>query len=176
MTTDQVLADGDVQLSHDLVARALDQWQSERPDLDVSPQGVIGRVQRLSARLSDEIAAEHAHHGLDDDEYDVLTTLRRTGEPYEMTSGELARLAVVTTVEMDRRIDRLAETGLVTRTGDALVALTLTGRSVADEAFTAHVANEHRLIGPLSPSERADLERLLARWIEALEGPDHVSR
>lgn len=176
MTTDQVLVDGDVPPAHDLVARTLDQWQSERPDLDVSPQGVIGRVLRLSDRLSDEIAAEYAHHGLDDDEYGVLTALRRSGEPFELTTADLARHAGATTVEIDRRIDRLDQTGLVTRTDDDRVALTPNGRSVIDEAFTAHVANEHRLIGPLSTTERADLEHLLTRWLDALEGPDHVSR
>lgn len=166
----------------DRVARIMSQWQVERPDLDVSPQGVIGRLHRLADRLRDELVAEYVHHGLGEGEFDVLAALRRIGDPYELAPGELARHTMVTTGAMSKRIDRLEESGLVTRrtsVGDRrgrVVGLTPAGLAVIDEAFTAHIANEHRLVAPLTDEERADLERLLARWLEALEGPDLVSR
>ena len=66
------------------------QWRRERPDLDVSPQGVIGRLHRLAARLTEELVAVYAEFGLGEGEFDVLATLRRAGAPYELTPGELA--------------------------------------------------------------------------------------
>ena len=50
-----------------------------------------------------------------------------------------------------------------------MIALTDAGKRVIDDAFTAHIANEHRLLEPLSAKERADLERLLAKWLSAYE-------
>ncbi len=161
--------------SRDQVAQALVQWSTERPDLDVSPQAVIGRVQRLACRLGDELAAEYVHHGLDDDEFDVLETLRLAGEPYTTTRAELARRTSTATWEADRRLERLVDAGLAW-VGEAHAGLTPAGRVVIDEAVTARVAQEHRLIGPLTADERTDLERLLTRWIDALEGPDVVGR
>ena len=43
--------------------------------------------------------------------YDVMATLRRYGEPYQLTAGELVRQAMVTTGAITNRIDRLAERG-----------------------------------------------------------------
>ncbi len=50
-----------------------------------------------------------------------------------------------------------------------MVSLTQAGLRVIDDAFTAHIANEHRLLEPLSEKERADLERLLTKWLAAYE-------
>ena len=58
------------------------QWHEARPDLDVSPQGVIGRLHRLAARLTEELVAVYAEFGLGEGEFDMLATLRRAGAPY----------------------------------------------------------------------------------------------
>ena len=41
----------------DHVARIQRAWERERPDLDVRPQGVIGRLHRLAGRLTEELVA-----------------------------------------------------------------------------------------------------------------------
>ncbi len=99
----------------DRVARIQDEWRRERPDVDVAPQGVIGRLHRLATRLSEEIAAVHATFGLTEAEFDVLATLRRAGAPHERSAGELASWTMVTTGGMTKRLDRLERAGLVTR-------------------------------------------------------------
>ena len=43
------------------------------------------------------------------------------------------------------------------------------GRELIDEAYAAHMRNEARLLGALSPSERAALERLLSQWLGDFE-------
>jgi DNA-binding MarR family transcriptional regulator len=42
-----------------------------------------------------------------------------------------------------------------------LVQLTAKGRRLIDKALTAHIANEHELMAPMPPAERAALADLL---------------
>lgn len=159
----------------DAVARIQAEWRRERPDLDPSPQGVIGRLHRVAARLTDDLVAVYEAHGLAEGDFDVLATLRRAGAPYERTPGELADHTMITTGGMTKRIDRLERAGLVTRRvsetdGRArVVALTPRGREAIDAAFTDHLANEHRLVDELSPRDAAELERILTVWLSRLE-------
>jgi len=159
----------------DHVGRIQQQWERERPDLDVSPQGVYGRLHRLADRLREELMVGFRQFGLGEGEFDVLAALRRAGKPYELAPGELARHTMVTTGAATKRIDRLEAAGLVSgHVSDVdgrgrVVALTEAGLRVIDDAFTAHIANEHRLLEPLSDKERADLERLLTTWLAAYE-------
>ena len=158
----------------DHVAWVMEQWARERPDLDVSPQGVIARLHRIGARLGEELVAEYARWGLGEGEFDVLATLRRSGEPFALTPSELAARTMVTSGAITKRVDRCVARGWVTRetsTTDGrgrVVALTGPGRELIDEAFSAHIANEHRLLGDLSARQRADLARLLETWARHL--------
>jgi DNA-binding MarR family transcriptional regulator len=159
----------------DHVARIQEQWRRERPDVDVTPQGVFGRLHRLADRLREELEVEFRRRGLGEGEFDVLAALRRAGPTYELAPGELARHTMVTTGAATKRIDRLESAGLVSRRVSdedgrgRVVGLTSAGRRVIDEAFTAHMANEHRLQEPLTENERRELERLLAKWLAAFE-------
>jgi DNA-binding MarR family transcriptional regulator len=162
----------------DRVARIQEEWRRERPDLDVSPQGVIGRLHRLAGALTAELVAVYERHGLGEGEFDVLATLRRSGPPFERAPGELAEHTMVTTGAMSKRIDRLEAAGLVRRraAGPAdrrrrVVSLTPAGRELIDAAFTEHMANEARLVAELDPADRADLERILSRWLGHHEHP-----
>jgi DNA-binding MarR family transcriptional regulator len=155
----------------DRVARIQEAWARERPDLDVTPQGVIGRLHRLAGYLTEELCVVYRRHGLSEGEFDVLATLRRAGAPFERAPGELARHTMVTTGAMTKRIDRLERDGLVTRrasTDDGrgrVVALTPAGRRVIDDAFTDHMANERRLLDALDPGDAAQLETILKAWL-----------
>jgi len=159
----------------DAVARIQAEWRRERPDLDPSPQGIIGRLHRVAARLTDELVTVYEAHGLAEGDFDVLATLRRAGAPYERTAGELADHTMITTGGMTKRIDRLERAGLVTRRASEtdgrgrVVALTARGRETIDAAFTDHLANEQRLIDELSPRDAAELQRILTVWLSRLE-------
>lgn len=158
------------------MAQIQEEWRRERPDLDVSPQAVIGRLHRLAARLTAELTLVYERYGLGEGEFDVLAALRRAGTPFERAPGELAAHTMVTTGAMTKRIDRLEQAGLVTRRraendGRArVVALTEAGRRLIDEAFTAHMRNEHRLLAVLAPEESAALAGLLSAWQTRLDG------
>ncbi|MBO1751656.1 MarR family transcriptional regulator [Actinotalea sp. BY-33] len=159
----------------DHVARIQAEWARERPDLDVSPQGVIGRLHRLGTHLTEELCVVYRRHGLSEGEFDVLATLRRAGEPFERAPGELARFTMVTTGAMTKRVDRLEEAGLVTRRQadedgrGRVVGLTVAGRELIDKAFADHMRNERRLLDTLSAQEAAQLEGLLAAWLGRVE-------
>lgn len=162
-------------MNADHVDRILAQWAAERPELDVSPAGVIGRLHRVANRLTEELVAEYARFGLGEGEFDVLATLRRSGAPYSLTAGDLAAATMVTSGAASKRIDRCERQGWVTRSVDdrdgrgRLVTLTDAGRQLIDEAFTAHVANEHRLVAALGERDRAALARILRRWGQDLD-------
>lgn len=79
------------------------------------PQGVIGRLHRLGALLTEQLRLVYRRYGLSEGEFDVLAALRRAGEPFERAPGELAAHTMVTTGAMTKRIDRLERGGLVTR-------------------------------------------------------------
>ncbi|WP_413802629.1 MarR family winged helix-turn-helix transcriptional regulator [Streptomyces iranensis] len=149
----------------------------ERPDVDTSPQGVIGRLHRLAGRLTEELCRVYGRYDLNEGEFDVLCALRRVGEPYERAPGELAAHTMVTTGAMTKRIDRLERAGLVTRRRSdddqrgRIVALTGPGRELIDQAFTDHMRNERHLLNLLTPAEAETLEALLATWLSRLEDP-----
>jgi DNA-binding MarR family transcriptional regulator len=163
---------------NDRVARIQEQWRKERPDLDVSPQGVIGRLHRLAGHLTAELVAVYERHGLSEGEFDVLATLRRSGAPYELAAGELAEHTMVTTGGLTKRLDRLESGGLITRRRSdtdgrgRVVRLTAAGRRVIDAAFTDHMRNERRLLDQLTPGDAQQLESLLARWLARYEVTD----
>ena len=100
----------------DHVGRIMEQWRDERPDLDPSPMGVIGRLHRLADALHAELRPVFAEAGLSDGDFDVLASLRRSGTPYQLTPGELAASTMVTSGAITKRLDRLEEKGYVTRT------------------------------------------------------------
>ncbi|MGW6060415.1 MarR family winged helix-turn-helix transcriptional regulator [Streptomyces sp. NPDC055189] len=163
----------------DRVARIQADWRRERPDVDVTPQGVIGRLHRLADQLTEELCLVYGRYGLNEGEFDVLCALRRAGEPFERAPGELAAHTMVTTGAMTKRIDRLERAGLVTRrrSGDdqrgRIVALTRPGRELIDRAFTEHMSNERRLLDLLTRAESESLEGLLTTWLSRVTPPPH---
>ncbi|MEU9318470.1 MarR family transcriptional regulator [Streptomyces sp. NPDC048295] len=161
----------------DRVARIQADWRLERPDVDVSPQGVIGRLHRLANLLTEELCLVYGRYGLSEGEFDVLCALRRAGEPYERAPGELAAHTMVTTGAMTKRINRLERAGLVTRRRSdddqrgRIVALTAPGRELIDRAFTDHMHNERHLLDLLTPGDAETLESLLTTWLSRMEHP-----
>ncbi|MBK9477143.1 MAG: MarR family transcriptional regulator [Tetrasphaera sp.] len=162
----------------DRVERIQQEWARERPDVDVTPQGVIGRLHRLAQALTVELEAVYAAHGLVEIDFDILCTLRRAGAPYARRPADLARSTMVTTGGISKRLDRLQAQGLVERSkptqGDGRatqVRLTAEGRRRIDAAFTDHMANERRLLDQLSSAEQESIERALRAWLSHHEPP-----
>lgn len=166
-------------MTQDGVDRILAQWACERPDLDASPMGVIGRISRLSRIFEQEIQQVFARFGLHRGEFDVLATLRRSGEPYRLNPSDLSLALMVSSGGMTNRLDRLERASLVERRPDpgdrrgTQVGLTEEGRRVVDAMVAEHIANEHRLLSALSETEREELTTLLRKLLLSMESPTH---
>ena len=159
----------------DHVDHILAQWRKERPDLDVGPMGLLGRLHRLSTHLGREVEAVLLKHGISSSAFDVLATLRRAGSPYQLSPGDLLAMTMVSSGTMTNRIDQLEKAGLVERIHNpqdrrsVLISLTERGFAIVEEAVGAHVDNQHRLVAHLSEEEQATLDGLLKRFLQDFE-------
>src|ERR1700730_12578061 len=140
---------------------AVEQWARERPDLPALPMAVFGRLADAAERVTrDHMDPLFAEAGLQRGEFDVLATLRRSGEPYMLSPTRLYEAAMISSGGMTNRLDRLERAGLVERRPDPndrrgkLIALTDAGKCVVDETIDRHVANEERILSVLTPAEQ----------------------
>jgi DNA-binding MarR family transcriptional regulator len=147
----------------------LEQWQRERPDLDSSPIGVIGRISRLARELEQRLEPVYREHGLEPGWHDVLATLRRHGAPYRLRPTDLTGASMLTSSGTTKRLDRLEQAGLIARAPDpddrrgTLITLTPAGLELIDELTAAHVENERRLLSALTDADRTRLADLLRK-------------
>lgn len=161
----------------DEVDGIVEAWRRERPDLDVEPLQVLSRVARLADVLDERRTAAFVEHGLQASDFDVLAALRRAGEPFELTAGELAAATHVTSGTMTSRLDRLMQRKLVVRRADTTdgrlvrVRLTATGRRRVDAAFEALLASERELLARVPSARRGRLAAGLRELLAATD-PD----
>jgi DNA-binding MarR family transcriptional regulator len=155
----------------------LTQWQLERPDLDVTALGTLGRLLRVAHLANAALARGLVGHELQSGWFDLLAALRRAGAPFELNPTQLMRATLLSSGGMTKRLDRLAEAELVERRPDpsdrrgTIVRLTHKGKVTIDNALVTHVANEERLLDPLTPADRRTLDDLLRAVVAGLEQP-----
>jgi DNA-binding MarR family transcriptional regulator len=158
----------------DRIDEIVAQWRRERPDLDVTALGELGRLFRAS-QLAEAALTEGLGGHLQPGWLDLLAALRRAGPPYELNPTDLMGATMLSSGGMTKRLDRLAEAGLVERRPDptdrrgTLVRLTRRGKTAIDKAVETHVANEERLLRLLSGADRRALDKVLRRLLAALE-------
>lgn len=184
----------------DHVDWVIEGWGKERPDLDVTPIAVINRLERLQTYLRSEVATVFERFHLTGASFAVIATLRRAGEPYQLSQRALADALQLTGGTVSVRIDRLERDGIVERVPDShdqrgvLVRLTEMGERLFDQVAPLHLANEDRLLSALNTQQREQLAALLrilllsfdhiapedphqpSRWIGASLAPAHIAR
>jgi DNA-binding MarR family transcriptional regulator len=162
-------------MDRDRVDELVEQWRRERPDLDPSPMGLVGRLGRTHLHMTRRIEAIFAEHGLSIGEFDVLAALRRSGTPYEATPGTLARGLMLSPAGMTSRLDSLERAELIERRASvedrrsSLVALTPAGLDLVDRAVAEHLDNERRLLAGLNRAEQRTLDQLLRKLLRHLD-------
>ncbi|RSS84408.1 MarR family winged helix-turn-helix transcriptional regulator [Streptomyces sp. WAC06614] len=147
----------------DAIDAIVGQWTAERPELAdrMWPVQLVGRIQRLNRIVEREVKSFLAAYDLEFSEFDVLTSLRRSGPPYELTAGAFLKAAMVTSGAITNRIDRMEGKGLVERVRDPAdrrqvrIRLTPQGRALIDEVVVAHFEN---LAGLLTALDREETE------------------
>lgn len=156
----------------DEVDAIVDAWQRERPDADLSPMEVLSRITRVARHLDRARKTAFATHGIEPWEFDVLSALRRSGDPYQLSPGRLVAETMVTSGTMTNRVDRLVDRGLVDRAPDphdrrgVLVILTPLGRQTVDAALDELLQWERSILSALDAADREHVAatlRVLAR-------------
>ncbi|MFE6401879.1 MarR family winged helix-turn-helix transcriptional regulator [Streptomyces alboflavus] len=158
----------------DAVDAIVGQWEKERPELrdDLWPVQLIARVQRMNRVLDREAKVFCAKHGVEWGEFDVLTTLRRSGPPYALTAGAFLKAAMVTSGAITNRIDKMEAKGLVERVRDGAdrrtvrIKLTEHGKQLTDVLMADHLNRYARLLGDLDPAEVDAAAGLLRKFLE----------
>lgn len=159
----------------DHVDRLRAQWDRELPDLDTEPMTILGRAYRLSNLVRPSIEETFATFGLDRGEFDVISTLRRSGPPYRLTPTDLYTLLMISSGGLTHRLDRLQKAGLIVRERSAsdgrssVIGLTQKGVALAEMAFRADMASEARYLEGLDQEERVALAALLKKLLVSLE-------
>ena len=144
-------------------------WRSARPDLDFQPMALFARCNRLVTLATRELEATLAEHGLSVGEFDVLSALVRSGEPFVLRPSQLAERLMVTRAGMTSRVDKLEEHGLVERRRDPNdrrsepIVLTRAGQDRVDKALAAYLDNQARIFSGLSKAQQRQLDSLLRR-------------
>ena len=147
----------------DDVDQILEQWRRQRPELDPSPIGIVGRVSRLARELEARLEPVYREHGLEGGWHDVLATLRRQGPPFKLRPTDLTDATMLTSSGTTKRLDKLEQRGLIAREPDpndrrgTLIALTDKGRAAIDATTADHLANERRLLAALTADEQGQL-------------------
>src|SRR3954454_13555812 len=159
----------------DSVDEILDQWQAELPDLPVAPIGVIVRLARVRAYVDAALAEVFDGFDVTPADFAVLVTLRRAGAPYRLGQARLMQAMRLTSGTVSVRLARLAERGVVERTGDpadrrsSTVGLTKAGLALFDRIAPVHLHGEEVLLSALDDAQRTQLADLLARLLSSFE-------
>jgi DNA-binding MarR family transcriptional regulator len=142
-------------------------WERERPGTPAGSIGVITRIWRAGKLLADERRRTLARLGIDAATLDLLSTLRRAGDPYRLTAGTLAGLSLVSAGAISQRIARAEREGLVRRERSAAdgrltyVTLTAEGHALIERSVDELLGHEESLLAPLSQQQRSELSDLL---------------
>ena len=167
----------------DHIDRLQAQWARELPDIDTRGMEILGRARRIVLSSRPAIEAVFAGHGLDAGEFDVLSTLRRSGPPWALRPTELYRSLMISSGGLTDRLNRLVRSGMITRPPSPedgrslLVQLTDKGRAAAEAAFREDMGVEAAMLAVLSGAERkalADLLRKLALGMEASQAAQNA--
>ncbi len=163
------------QRPQDPVDAIIEQWARVRPDLDTAGMEVFGRVFRLARAMGDRMEKEYAKYGISRGEFDVLATLRRSGEPYTLSPRQLSATLMLTTGGMTGRLDKLERAGLLRRSPDPhdrrglQVTLTEAGLRLIDAAVGAGLAVQTEALSTLDGERAGQLADLLRELLFATE-------
>lgn len=142
-------------------------WRRERPGTPVDSIEIVTPLWRLAKLFADDRRRVLARLGVDAATLDLLSVLRRSGKPYEVSTRELGARTLVTAGAISQRVARAERQGLVTRkaVGDGsravLVRLTATGHDLVDRTVDEVLHREAQLVGSLNREQRTALAQLL---------------
>ncbi|HYM68454.1 MAG TPA: MarR family transcriptional regulator [bacterium] len=152
------------------------------PGVDAGVEAARMRLLRLGRQLERELAGTARRHDITLGDWETLSVLCRSGPPYQLSPGRLARALGVTAGTMSVRLERLVRAGLVkpAAIGDDArgrpVRLTAAGHRVWRKATDARTHLEAALVGETLGRDalrtlNALLRRLMIRFESSLGAP-----
>lgn len=151
----------------DHVSNILEQWRRVRPDLEVEPMGIVGRLSRITRDLEGKLNQNFMRFELDGVAFDLLAALRRQGKPYSLSPKALQVEMMISSGNTTYRLDQLEKRGLIVRLSDpndrrgVRVHLTPAGLGLVDEVVRSHLQLEAAYLSALSDAQQRQLEALL---------------
>ena len=122
------------------IRTTFNQWEAQRPDLDLSTLYFKITVLSLGKAIEDEFDRScRTQHDLRANDVRVLFTLLRAGKPHMLRPTDIFQSLLITAGAVTKQVDRLSSRGLVKRkrdpghAGGTLVQLTQNGITIANE-------------------------------------------
>jgi DNA-binding MarR family transcriptional regulator len=151
----------------DLAAEIAAAWQRERPGTPVSSIGIVSRIWALAKAFGENRRRILAVAGVDAATLDLLSTIRRAGPPYALTTRDITDRTLVTAGAVSQRVARAERQELVRRRPDTggsravWVELTPHGHDVVEATVDLVLGQEEDLVSALSQEQRDSLAELL---------------
>lgn len=162
-------------MKKDKVDTFIEQWSEELPELSTESMAVLGRLNRVAKHIEKRLGKNFAKYNLNSGEFDVLATLRRSGNGYRLKPTDLYQSLMVTSGAMTNRIDTLEKKGLVSRTHDdsdrraICVELTKKGLDLINQAIFTHTETEDSILKDMSGEDMILFNQLLKKLLFSLE-------
>lgn len=159
----------------DLIDALIADWNIERPDLDVDSMQIVGRVMKFGKIFENRASLALKESGIYYTDLDVLATLRRSGEPYQLTPKQLMESVVITSAAMTALLNRLTKLELIYRAADendgriSLAGLTKKVKKIIDEVIKKRFDEAKNSIQILNKKEQENLSILLKKLLIKLD-------
>jgi DNA-binding MarR family transcriptional regulator len=160
------------------VEEITEDWQRERPDIDLDRFLLSIYVQRLGRVIQQDFERLcQSHYRLRSSDVRVLLALRRRGPPYAQRPTDLFRALLITSGAVTKQVDRLVARKLVVRLPDPdylkgfLVKLTDKGLKLVD-GIANEIADGTAIAPEMSALPRAEIRgagRFCLRALKLLE-------
>ncbi|MBM9432580.1 MarR family winged helix-turn-helix transcriptional regulator [Flaviflexus equikiangi] len=151
-------------------------WKRERQDLDSSPLEIFSRLLRLNRHLDKFRRQAFAAHGLDVWEFEMLSLLRRQGEPYQAQPSQFMSELLVASGTLTHRINTMVERGHAIRHQDSrdrrikYVRATPLGITKSDRAMEDLLRSEAAMVQHISAEDQHTMSRILRDMLVPFSG------
>lgn len=144
-------------------------WEREIPGVPTRSIPVVWATKTVAARLRRGRETALRDVGIDAATLDLLSTLRRAGPPYALTTRQLTDRCLVSAGAISQRLARAERDGLVERRDlpgrRVSVTLTRAGHALVERGARHVLEVDAVLTSGLSDAELDQLGSLLERWV-----------
>lgn len=151
-------------------------WARLCPELDTWPYQIYASGSQLTKALTRALGPTFARSGIKGGDYELLSTIRRKGPPYEVMPSQLSGQMRLGSGALTRRLDRLEGTGYLQRLPHdrdrraIIVQLTPAGVEVVDSTAEQIVEILAAILGPVR-DRTPKFQRIVADVLDGLAPP-----